>query len=77
MNRIKNYERMYLGENLKMPNKASRIDALWQAILNKKELPFKPVTRAEKELAKKLVSSKAEPVVNHANSNSEKINETE
>ena len=66
MNRIDNYERMYLGENLKMPKKASRIDALWQAILNNEPLPFKPITRAEKELAKKLNKAKviSEPVTN-------------
>lgn len=64
MNRINNYERKYRGENLKMPNKASRIDALWRAILNKEPLPFKPITRAEKELAKKLNSQRtiSEPV---------------
>lgn len=57
MNRIDNYERMYLGENLKMPDAASRIDALWQAILNKEALPFEPVTRVEKYLAKIIDSS--------------------
>lgn len=57
MNRIDNYERMYLGENLEMPEAASRIDALWQAILNKEELPFTPVTRVEKYLAKMIDSS--------------------
>ena len=57
MNRIDNYERMYLGENLEMPNAASRIDELWQAILNKEELPFEPVTRVEKYLAKMIDSS--------------------
>lgn len=54
MNRIDNYERMYLGESLEMPEAASRIDALWQAILNKEELPFEPVTRIEKYLAKMI-----------------------
>lgn len=57
MNRIDNYERMYLGEKLEMPDKASRIDALWQAILNKEALPFEPVTRVEKYLAKMIDSS--------------------
>ncbi len=57
MNRIDNYERMYLGENLKMPNAASRIDELWKAILNKGTLPFEPVTRVERYLAKMIDSS--------------------
>lgn len=57
MNRKNNYERMFLGENLEMPKAASRIDVLWQAILNKEELPFEPVTRVEKYLAKMIDSS--------------------
>lgn len=57
MNRIDNYERMYLGENLEMPEAASRIDVLWKAILNKSGLPFEPVTRVEKYLAKMIDSS--------------------
>ena len=57
MNRIDNYERMYLGESLKMPDAASRIDELWKAILNKGTLPFEPVTRVEKYLAKMIDSS--------------------
>ena len=57
MNRIDNYERMYLGESLEMPAKASRIDALWQAILNGEELPFEPIARVEKYLAKMIDNS--------------------
>lgn len=57
MNRIDNYERMYLGENLEIPEAASRIDALWKAILNKEGLPFEPITRVEKYLAKMIDSS--------------------
>ena len=69
MNRINNYKRIHLGESLKMPNGASRIDRLWKAILNKEKLPFKPITKAEKELAKKLQRVVSEPV------ESEKVNE--
>lgn len=72
MNRKNNYKRMYLGESLKMPNKASRIDALWQAILKKDKLPFKPSTKAEKELAKMLTKQEENISVN-----SSKVTETE
>ena len=68
---------MYLGENLKMPNKASRIDALWEALLNKEELPFKPITRAEKELVKKFSQRKVSEPVEQIKGDIEKETETE